>query len=84
MNCDAKDLCDCAPLYEGWGGVAEWQEEEDDNGKGIGAVDESIPNIVVNGNCDVGRKMVDGCIVSKWSRNQLSLERDRRSHSYPR
>ena len=47
MNCDAKDLCDCAPLYEGWGGVAEWGEGDNDE-KGIR---------VVEGDCDIGSKM---------------------------
>jgi len=57
--CDGKDSCGCAPLCEGWGGVDEWQ------GEGIGVVNESVANIVVDGDCGVGRKMADGCITSR-------------------
>jgi len=44
--CDAKDLCGSAPLCEGWGGVDEWRGEGDN---GIGVVDESVANIIVDG-----------------------------------
>jgi len=47
--CDAKDLCGSAPLCEGWGGVDEWRGEGDNDGKGNGVVDESVANIIVDG-----------------------------------
>jgi len=47
--CDAKDLYISAPLCEGWGGVDEWRGEGDNDGKGIGVVDESVANIIVDG-----------------------------------
>ena len=63
--CDAKDSCGPAPICEGWGGVDEWRGEGDDDGKGIGVVDEvdeSVASIVVDGDCGVGN---DGCTTSR-------------------
>jgi len=54
--CDAKDSRGCTPLYKDWGGIVEWCGEGNDDGKGIGVVDEikeSAANIVVDGDCGV-------------------------------
>ena len=71
-GCDTKDSCDCAPLYEGWGGAVEWRGEGDDDGKGIAVVDEvneSIADVVVDRDYDVGSKMACGCRVSRCRRS---------------
>ena len=44
----------CSPLSEGWSCVVEWWKEGDDDGKGIGGVDEVNENdtiVVVDGDC---------------------------------
>jgi len=44
----------CSPLSEGWSCVVEWWGEGDDDGKGIGGVDEvneSDTIVVVDGDC---------------------------------
>ena len=49
---------------------------EDGCGKVVGVVDEvneSVANIVVDGDCDIGRKMGDSCIVSRYGATTQGL-----------
>jgi len=65
--CNAKDSFSCIPIFKGWGGIVAWRGEGDDDGKGIGVVnevDESISNVVVEGDYDVESKMADGCTAN--------------------
>jgi len=75
-----------APLYEGWDGIVEGRGEGDDDRKGIEVVVEvngSVADVVVDGECDVGTKMIGGCTVSRCRRG-LICTRPLKAHSFHR
>jgi len=60
----------CSPLSEGWSGTLKWRGEGNDDGKGIGGVDE----IVVVDGTHVGGKIAGGYLVRRCSTDEATTK----------